>query len=301
MSLHTTFRTGGPADIFLSPADENDLAQMLGILRQAGVQILVIGNGSNILVSDRGIRGAVIRLTPNFGEISQEGDTIIAGAGAKLWQVTKFAATASLSGLESTMGIPGTIGGALVMNAGTDHGCISDLVECVTVLNSVGKMQIKCHDELGFKYRESSLQGGGQIVISTLLRLTPGSAHEIHDKMERLKQKRTSRQPTDCHTAGSTFKNPPVIVDGKQLAAGKLIDQAGAKGWRVGGAEVSQKHANFIIAHKGATSTDIRSLAEWMQERVLAEKGFDLEREIELIGDWTGWEKHTEAIPPVAI
>jgi len=298
MSAHTTFRTGGPADYFLTPVDEDDLVTMLQILRQADIPVKVIGNGSNILVSDLGIRGAVIRLKPGFAQIEREGEVIIAGAGALLWQVTKFAAAHDLSGLESTMGIPGTIGGALVMNAGTDHGSISEMVVSATVVDTAGNVQVKDHGNLGFKYRESSLLGSGQIVISSRLQLTPGSPQEIQDKMERLKQKRTSRQPTDCRTAGSTFKNPEVYIDGKQQAAGKLIDQAGAKGWHIGGAEVSQKHANFIIAKPGATSADIRSLAEWMRQRVLDEKGHYLAMEIEFLGDWTGWVKQTVALPP---
>lgn len=281
MARHTTFHVGGPADLFLQPADEADLAMALRVLHTAAIPVRVLGNGSNLLVADAGIRGAVIRLTPNFAAITRDGDTLTVGAGAKLARVVRTAAAESLSGLESTLGIPGTIGGALVMNAGTDSGSISDLVECVTFLTPDGEQIEKCHAELCFGYRHSALQGSDLLVIATRLRLASGEREAILAKMARLEDKRTSRQPVQCRTAGSTFKNP------EDIAAGKLIDRAGCKGHRVGGAEVSEKHANFIIAHPGATAADIRTLADWMRRRVREVHGRDLQMEIELVGDWT--------------
>ncbi|HEX2951240.1 MAG TPA: UDP-N-acetylmuramate dehydrogenase [Armatimonadota bacterium] len=283
MASHTTFRVGGPADLFLRPQDEADLSLMLSLLYQASVPVCVIGNGSNLLVADKGIRGAVIRLTPNFATLIREGDTIIAGAGAKLGRAVHFAAAEELSGLESTMGIPGTIGGALVMNAGTDVGSISDLVESATFLTISGEPIEKSGDQLAYGYRCSALQGGNLIVVSARLKLTAGERDAILAKMARLEEKRTSRQPTRCHTAGSTFKNQP------DIAAGKLIDRAGCKGHRIGGAEVSEKHANFIIAHPGATASDIRNLAHWMHHSVQREFDRDLHMEVEIIGDWSDW------------
>lgn len=281
MARHTSFRVGGPADLFLLPQDEEDLAVMLAVLWQAGVPVRVIGNGSNLLVADAGVRGAIIRLTPNFSSLCREGDVIIAGSGAKLARSVQFAAAEELSGLESTMGIPGTIGGALVMNAGTDVGTISDLIESAAFMTLTGERLEKRCDQLDYGYRCSALQSGELIVLSARLKLLPGSREDILAKMDRLEAKRTSRQPTRCHTAGSTFKNE---VD---IAAGKLIDYAGCKGHRIGGAEVSEMHANFIIAHPEATAADIRSLAVWMHRCVLEEFERDLQMEVEMIGDWS--------------
>ena len=283
MARHTTFRVGGPADLFLTPLDEEDLAVALRLLHQAEVPLVVLGNGSNLLVADRGIRGAVIRLTPNFSHITREGHTLLTGAGAKLARVVHFAAAEELSGLESTLGIPGTIGGALVMNAGTDMGSISDLLECAVFLTYAGERVLKTSEQLCYRYRHSALQGARLIVVEARLKLFPGEREAILAKMARLEEKRTSRQPLRCHTAGSTFKNP---VD---IAAGKLLDRSGCKALRVGGAEVSDKHANFIVARPGATASDIRTLAHQMHRRVREEFDRDLEMEIEIVGDWDGW------------
>ena len=198
-------------------------------------------------------------------------------------RVVHFAAAEELSGLESTLGIPGTIGGALVMNAGTDIGSISDLVEEATFLTRAGETITKTGEQLCYGYRCSALQGSDLIVLSARLKLASGNRETIMAKMARLEEKRTSRQPTRCHTGGSTYKNP------SDIAAGKLIDRAGCKGHRIGAAEVSAKHANFIIAHPGATAVDIRNLANWMHRRVREEFDYDLEMEIELLGDWSDW------------
>lgn len=280
MARHTTFRVGGPADLFLVPQDEDDLALALHLLHRAGVPAMVIGNGSNLLVADRGVRGAVIRLAPNFAHVVRDGHTVVAGAGAQLGRVVHFAAAEELSGLESTLGIPGTIGGALVMNAGTDIGSISDLVECATFLTLDGERKEKCIEQLGYGYRRSALQDGNLIVTEARLRLTPGHRDAILAKMTRLEEKRTSRQPYRAHTAGSTFKNP---VD---IAAGKLLDRSGCKGLRVGDAEVSPKHANFIEAHPGAAAADILALVHLMQQKVRAEFDRELHLEVEVVGDW---------------
>jgi len=280
MAEHTTFRVGGPADLFLTPSDEDDLVLMLRLLYQAEVPVQLLGNGSNLLVADRGIRGAVIRLTPNFARVSREGDTLVAGAGAKLAHVVHVAAEESLSGLESTLGIPGTIGGALVMNAGTDVGSISDLVESATFLTGASERVEKSIEQLCYRYRHSALQGGGLIVLEARLKLAPGDRETIQAKMTRLREKRTSRQPIGSRTAGSTFKNPP------DIAAGKLLDRSGCKGGCVGNAQVSAVHANFITAHPGATAADILALAHWMRDRVRAEFDRELELEIELVGDF---------------
>lgn len=280
MAKHTTFGVGGPADLFLSPADEADLILMLRLLHQAEVPVQILGNGSNLLVADRGVRGAVIRLAPRFAGVAREGNTLVAGACATLARVVHFAAEQSLGGLESTLGIPGTIGGALVMNAGTDVGSISDLVASATFLTGAGERVEKSIEQLCYRYRHSALQGGDLIVLEARLRLAPGDRDAIQAKMARLREKRTSRQPVGHRTAGSTFKNPP------DIAAGKLLDRSGCKGGRVGGAQVSDIHANFIIAHPGATAADILTLARWMQHRVREEFDRELELEIELVGEF---------------
>ncbi len=283
MARHTTFRVGGPADLFLLPQDAEDLQAALRLLHAAGVPVHVLGNGSNLLVSDRGVRGAVIRLTPNCARMTREGSLLTIGAGARLARVIHFAAEASLTGVESLLGIPGTLGGALVMNAGTDIGWIGDLVERAAFLTLAGDFVEKSCEQLCYRYRHSALQGGGLIVLEATLRLAPGDRAAIEAKMARLEAKRTSRQPTGCHTAGSTFKNQP------DIAAGKLLDRSGCKGLRVGGAAVSDKHANFIIAEAGATASDILTLAFEMRRRVRDTFDRELELEVELVGDWSGW------------
>jgi len=280
MSKHTTFGVGGPADLFLTPADEADLILMLRLLYQAEAPVQILGNGSNLLVADRGVRGAVIRLAPQFARVERQGNTLIAGAGATLARVVHVAADEGLSGLESTLGIPGTVGGALVMNAGTDVGSISDLVERAAFLTGAGERVEKSIEQLCYRYRHSALQGGGLIVLEARLKLAPGDREVIGAKMARLREKRTSRQPVGRRTAGSTFKNPP------DIAAGKLLDRSGCKGGRVGNAAVSDVHANFIIAHPGATAADVLALARWMQHRVRAEFDRELEMEVELVGDF---------------
>ena len=280
MTKHTTFGVGGPADLFLTPADEADLTLMLRLLYQAEVPVRILGNGSNLLVADRGVRGAVIRLAPQFARVAREGNTLVAGAGATLARAVHVAAEAALSGLESTLGIPGTIGGALVMNAGTDVGSISDLVESAVFLTGAGERVEKSIEQLCYRYRHSALQDGDLIVLEARLRLAHGDRETIEAKMARLRQKRTSRQPVGRRTAGSTFKNPP------DIAAGKLLDRSGCKGGRIGGAQVSDVHANFIIANPGATAADILALARWMQHRVRAEFDRELEMEIEKVGEF---------------
>lgn len=284
MARYTTFRVGGPADLFIMPYDEDDLAVILALLREAEIPVCIIGNGSNILVADKGIRGAVIRLTPRFSAISRDENIITVGAGTKLARAIQFAAAEDLSGLESTMGIPGTIGGALVMNAGTDVGTISDLVESIRYINLAGEMQSKCAAELDYSYRESALQGSNVIVLEARLKLIPDDREKIRDKMTRLEAKRTSRQPTRSRTAGSTFRNTTGFD-----AAGKMLDHAGCKGHRIGGAEVSMLHANFIITHQEATADDVRKLACWMQRKVEKEINHQLKMEIEMVGDWRDW------------
>jgi len=280
MSRHTTFRIGGCADIFIQPKDEDDLRAAVSWLRQASVPFRVIGNGSNLLVADAGIRAAVVKLAPALRDIHFNTDGVIAGAGATLAAVVGRCTRAGWSGLESTVGIPGTIGGAIVTNAGTDTGSIGDLVQDAAVMDETGNIfNVRC-SELHYGYRCSSLTLSRHIVLRARLRLTKAEPVEVQAKMQRLHLKRSSRQPLNCRSAGSVFKNPP------EIAAGKLVDRAGCKGLRVGDAEVSTKHANFIINRGRATAAEVRALMCEIQQRVLRVHGIWLEPEIELMGEW---------------
>lgn len=280
MCHFTTFHVGGPADLFITPVDFDDLVVTLKILRDANLPVMTIGNGSNMLVSDLGIRGGVLKLQDEFNTITRDNNDLIIGAGANLQRVVNFAAKQSLSGLESTLGIPGTIGGALVMNAGTDIGHICDLVKSVEVVTFDGQRHIINQCELRYGYRHSSLQNMDCVVVSARLGLVPGEQDIIMAKMSRLREKRTSRQPYGARTAGSTFINPD------KIAAGKLLDRSGCKGMQIGGAAVSDKHANFIITHDGVRAADIVALSAKMQKRVYDVFGIELKREIVMAGEW---------------
>jgi UDP-N-acetylmuramate dehydrogenase len=279
MARHTTFRIGGPADIFVQPKGFEHLVEAMRFAREMGLPWKVVGNGSNLLVGDRGIRGIVIRLAPDFDEVQWLEDGVIAGGGVRLGKLVKDAAEAGLSGLESTVGIPGTIGGALAMNAGTDTGCIGDLVVCATVLGNGGDVKQWDEAQLSYRYRHSTIGLMKAIVLSARLGLKPAPKEEIRAKVERLRLKRASRQPLTAWSAGSAFKNP------RGTAAGKILDRAGAKSMRVGDAQVSAKHANFLINRGRAKADEMRELIERAHALALRRYGIDLELEIELVGE----------------
>ena len=277
MSRHTTFGIGGPADVLIYPETEEDLRRAIDWFRERSIPFKVIGNGSNLLVGDGGVRGGVIKLTRAFKQISFSGNVMLVGAGAKLACVIAAAAEHGLSGLESMMGIPGTIGGALVMNAGTDVGTIGDLVSEAWLMHDSGETRIWRARELGYGYRQSALSDSRMVVIGAALTLRPADRVDIYAKMNRLREKRASRQPLRHRSAGSVFRNPP------EIAAAKLLDRAGAKGMRVGGAEVSRKHANFIVNREHATARDVCELIERLQRLALTTYGIALRTEIEII------------------
>jgi UDP-N-acetylmuramate dehydrogenase len=280
MARHTTFHVGGPADLFVLPRDDDDLQRALEWLSGRGLPIKVIGNGSNLLVADRGFRGAIVRLAPRFDQIDFNTDSLIVGAGTRLGRLLEQAACGGWTGLESLVGIPGTVGGALATNAGTDTGSVGDLVREAVVFDRQGSRRTCTRDELAYRYRHSSLPESGLTVIRARLELGRAPEEEIRAKMARLRVKRASRQPLRGWSAGSVFKNPQAI------AAGKLLDRAGAKGLRVGEAEVSSKHANFIVNRGRATADDIRALVEQMRALVWRHYDIDLEPEIEMVGEW---------------
>ncbi|MFB3881598.1 MAG: UDP-N-acetylmuramate dehydrogenase [Armatimonadota bacterium] len=279
MSRHTTFHVGGPADIFVQPVDTEDLTLVVRFARDKGLPLRVIGNGSNLLVSDAGVRGIVVRLTPGFSQVNWLPDGVDVGAGARLAKLVKEASEVGFSGLESAVGIPGTLGGALATNAGTDTGSIGDLVVSATVLSSDGDLHEWANSHFAYRYRHSALRASGAVVIAARLRLQPAPKEEIVAKMNRLREKRAGRQPLQAWCAGSVFKNP------RPVAAGKVLDRSGAKGRRLGDAQISAKHANFLVNRGRATAADVWALANWAHALALRKYGIDLEFEIETVGE----------------
>ena len=278
MARHTTFRIGGPADIFVQPLDADDLAAVIRFARSKGLPFKVIGNGSNLLVGDRGIRGIVARLAPNFSDVEWLADGAVVGGGARLPRLVKEAGEVGLSGIESTVGIPGTLGGALATNAGTDTGSIGDLVVGATVLDEEGELREWTAAQFAHRYRHSSVASSKVIVVSARLRLQPASKDDIRAKVDRLRQKRAGRQPLRDWSAGSVFKNE------RAVAAGKVLHRAGAKGHRVGDAQVSMKHANFLVNRGRARADEMRELIAWAHSLAVRRYGIDLELEIEMVG-----------------
>ena len=278
MSEFTTFRTGGPASFSATPDTIGKLRSIIGFCIETGTKYYVIGRGSNILVSDSGIDGAVI-FTSGLESIELEnGGTIKCLAGTPLIRLCSFALENSLSGLEFAYGIPGSAGGAVYMNAGAYGGEMKDVVTSVSHIDKNG--EIGCFDKtcLDFGYRHSVYSAGGFVITDITLSLTPGVKSEIKAKMDDFLSRRKSKQPLDYPSAGSTFKRP------EGHFAGALIEQCGLKGCSVGGAQVSEKHAGFVINKGGATSSDILALAEYVKETVFKKTGVVLELEIKFIG-----------------
>ncbi|MCM1283682.1 MAG: UDP-N-acetylmuramate dehydrogenase [Muribaculaceae bacterium] len=279
MERHTTFRIGGPAEYYARPARE-ELAPLLRLARSAGVPVTVIGNGSNLLVADSGIRGLVVEIGGQMSRVRIEGTKLVASAGALLSAVASAAAAAGLGGLEFAAGIPGNLGGAIVMNAGAYGGEMKDVVESVTALTPDGQLQSLCTEELDFGYRHSSIPDRNHIVVEAVLTLTPKPEEEIRAEMAELRRKRLHRQPLEFPSAGSTFKRP----EGNY--AGKLIMDAGLRGYTVGGAQVSEKHCGFVVNTGGAAAADVLRLMRDVQEKVRAAFGVHLEPEVKLLGDF---------------
>ena len=279
MSRHTTFRTGGPADVLVQPKAEQ-IGAVLEACRNAQIPWTVIGNGSNLLVGDGGIRGVVLEIGKQMSDIVIEGTTITAGAGAMLSSIASRAAAAELTGMEFASGIPGSLGGAVVMNAGAYGGEMKDILQEVTVLTPEGVLQTLSVEELDLSYRHSIIPEKGYLVTGAVLKLQPGKAEEIQAIMDDLKEKRVSKQPLEYPSAGSTFKRP------EGYFAGKLIQDAGLRGFQVGGAQVSEKHCGFVINRDHATSADICQLMQQVSEIVYEKFGVRLEPEVKKIGEF---------------
>ena len=280
MSRHTTFRTGGPADIYIEPSGVEELKQVLDICREENVAYTIIGNGSNLLVGDGGYRGVLISFGKPFAQVTIEGAQVRTGAGALLSAVAKQMLNASLTGFEFAAGIPGTIGGAVVMNAGAYGGELCQVLREATVLTPEGEVKTLPAEELELGYRTSCVQKKGYIVLEAVLQLQPGNADDIRAVMDALASKRREKQPLEYPSAGSTFKRP------EGHFAGRLIQDAGLRGFRVGGAQVSEKHCGFVINRDHATSADILSLCRQVQEKVKAQSGVELELEVKLLGEF---------------
>ncbi|MEW6726712.1 MAG: UDP-N-acetylmuramate dehydrogenase [Bacillota bacterium] len=279
MARHTTWRIGGPADLFIEPRGVDDLTRVLEFVHRYDLPLTVIGNGSNVLVGDGGIRGAVVKIGQGMSGIKVEGNAIRAEAGAKLAQVGSAALKAGLGGLEFAVGIPASIGGAVLMNAGANGRSMGDLVDEVTIVYYDGRLCRKSSKECAFGYRHSQLQIEPAIVVEAILQCYPKSRDLIKEEIEACMLKRRNTQPLEYPSAGSVFKNPPGD------AAGRLIDLAGAKGMSVGDAQVSEKHANFIINRGTATARDVRELIEKVRALVKEKFGMELELEVRLLGE----------------
>lgn len=279
MSRHTTFRIGGKADALWRPADIEELSAGLKLLKDSGTAVTVLGNGSNVLVRDKGIRGCVVSIGAPMSDISVEGTTITAGAGAILGAVSNKAAESGLTGLEFAVGIPGSIGGAIYMNAGAYGGEIKDVAQSVTALMPDGELRKFGRDELDFGYRHSVFQDNGAIIITTELKLATGDRDASRQQMNDIQAKRREKQPIELPSAGSTFKRPPGYF------AGTLIDQTGLKGYTVGGAQVSEKHAGFVINKGGASAADVLQLMKDVSDMVFQRHGVRLEPEVKIIGE----------------
>ncbi len=280
MSRHTTFRIGGPADYFLIPDTWEEIRAILKICDAQGIPFFILGNGSNLLVSDRGFSGAVIQLYRNMGELRVEGTRITASCGALLSAISAAARNASLTGLEFAGGIPGTLGGAVVMNAGAYGGEMKDVLTRVKVMTREGEILDLPACDLEMGYRTSIIKKAGYLVLEAEMELKEGDPEEIRRVMKDLMEQRSSKQPLEYPSAGSTFKRP------EGYFAGKLIMDCGLRGHRVGGAQVSEKHCGFVINTGDATAEDVRRLMEYVSERVQKEFGVSLEPEIKFLGEF---------------
>ena len=280
MASHTTFKIGGPADYFVMPETSEELAAVLKLCKEENMPYFILGNGSNLLVGDKGFRGVVIQLYKNFDGICLEGTKITAKAGAMLIRVAKEAGKAGLTGLEFASGIPGTIGGAMVMNAGAYGGEMKDVVTAVTVLTKEGEIKTLSGEEMNFRYRGSVVEDEGYIVLEAVMELKEGNQEEIQARMEELSLQRRTKQPIEYPSAGSTFKRP------EGYFAGKLIQDAGLRGYQVGGAQVSEKHCGFVINAGGATAADVMNLMQDVSDKVNAQFGVTLEPEVKRIGEF---------------
>ena len=279
LSKHTTFKIGGPADFLVLPISIEEIAAVMMIAKQGNIPVTVLGNGSNILVLDKGIKGLVLKFGSDMSYIRHEGTRICAGAGAMLADVSSYAAGQGLSGMEFAIGIPGSVGGAVFMNAGAYCGEMSQVVSAVTGVCADGSVKRFKLSDIAFEYRHSAFHDNGCVICEVELNLHLQEKPSIEEKMNEYTWKRETKQPLEMPSAGSTFKRPPGNF------AGTLIEQAGLKGFTLGGAQVSMKHAGFVINAGGATAQDVLMLIKEIQRRVFEHSGVMLQPEVRIIGD----------------
>ena len=267
---HTTYKVGGTCKYFITPKDLEELINLIKYLRKNNMKYMILGNGSNSIFSSKEYDGVIINLS-NLNSMKIEGDKIDVEAGYQLIKLSMDALNNGLSGLEFAAGIPGNIGGAIFMNAGAYKSDMSNLVETVTFLDENLELKTLPKEELDFSYRKSLFQKNNYIIISTVLKLTPGDKDEIKALMDKRKQRRIDSQPLEYPSAGSVFRNPS-----EDIFAGKLIEDLGLKGYTIGGAQISEKHANFIINIGNATGEDIKALIDLVKSKVKEEYNIDL-------------------------
>lgn len=282
MKRHTTFRIGGPADYFLLPSSPEEVKGIIEICKEEKLPYFILGNGSNLLVSDTGYRGVIIQLYRNYGEITVEGNMIRANAGALLSQIAAAARNASLTGFEFAGGIPGTLGGAVVMNAGAYGGEMKDVLKEVTVMTGEGEIITLPAEKLEMGYRTSIVKTKGYLVLGAVITLEQGNQEMIKARMKELTEQRITKQPLEFPSAGSTFKRP------EGYFAGKLIMDAGLRGYQTGGAQVAEKHCGFVINKDNATAADVCRLMKDVQDKVKEQFGVTLEPEVKFLGDFGG-------------
>lgn len=279
MKNHTSFKIGGPADVLIIPNSEDELINAITICKENKVPSYIMGNGSNLLIRDGGMRGAVIKVNEGLNNISRDGNNIYCQAGALLTAVSRFAMNESLSGIEFANGIPGTIGGAVTMNAGAYGGEMKDVISSVRALDKDNNILELTNEEMNFRYRGSKVVDEDLIVLSIKIELKAGIYEDIKAIIDDLTDKRTSKQPLELPSAGSTFKRPPGYF------AGKLIEDAGLKGLRHGGAQVSTKHCGFVVNVDNATCKEVLDLIRVVQKTVKDTFDLDIETEIKIIGE----------------
>lgn len=280
MSRHTTFRIGGNADYFVKPGNADEVAAVIVVCREYNIPYFILGNGSNLLVSDDGYRGMIINIMDNMDSVTVDGRIITAQAGAMLVRVSVMARDNALTGLEFASGIPGTIGGAVYMNAGAYGGEMKNVVKTVRAIDEYGRIYELDSEKMDFSYRHSIVEERKLIVLEVTLELEHGSREAIDDRMKELAEARRSKQPLEYPSAGSTFKRP------EGYFTGKLIMDAGLRGYSVGGAQVAEKHCGFVINKGGATASDVVELIRDVQHDVDDKFGVTLEPEVKMLGEF---------------
>lgn len=280
MSRHTTFRIGGNADYFVKPGNADEVVAVIAVCREYSIPYFILGNGSNLLVSDDGYRGMIINIMDNMDSVTVDGRIITAQAGAMLVRVSVMARDNALTGLEFASGIPGTIGGAVYMNAGAYGGEMKNVVKTVRAIDEYGRIYELDSEKMDFSYRHSIVEERKLIVLEVTLELEHGSREAIDDRMKELAEARRSKQPLEYPSAGSTFKRP------EGYFAGKLIMDAGLRGYSVGGAQVAEKHCGFVINKGGATASDVVELIRDVQHDVDDKFGVTLEPEVKMLGEF---------------